>query len=726
LRYLFSVHAYLTEFDLAFKAFDSYVEIVQRGKDREDKSGELDYSLDNDDTVLHTASEAIRILCRYGAMKDAEKAREICAKVQEWLEVVASDLELVKSVDSLPVKVPVSPRVISGAYRALGICEAHWARLTFDAASRNGHQQQAVEYFRTALDPKYGNVNDLETKYALALLLAEMRELSPAIKIVKQALAHKPTKSDDTFNFSSNGYPSADVRSDYIDFSRERKLIPFWHLLSLLLTAKADLVTAVRSSNAAFEQFDDLTNLFGDEKEFRSEHLNEGKGKRPPRALIDKMEPYEKEGIIQVRITQIALMEALESPMEAIDATAELLALYARLFGDPKTEILNSHNRNIATAKPPKSSVGTLRHSILNRARSRRRNDNTMSGTGTPIPTLPSVASTRPSTMATSTTAAPTIQITNDDGTAQRGRTRDGNRHSLFRNKSQHSGHLTPRNSNRKLQKRSQSTSSRGSRRPESTTTVNETMYETINEKERTALDEHFSEKPQPLHESAKEQDEATQESVNEKRSLRELSDERKAMRNGYTDVETEDSRTVMSPPRPSTSHSDKKSIYKEPLDKQATSPKKTSFESKSVGSPQSIHKSPLNFPFSNEPSPPADRSHHSPTKSESRPSAPYPTTDSPTPEPVFPTSQERRHKISLLIELWLFIAELYIRGSVFDDAKGAVDEAAELVQVLEMEVSLESSSVKAFSSKGWGGGKSVEELWGDVYARVSSSWPRR
>jgi tetratricopeptide (TPR) repeat protein len=708
----------MTEFDLAFKAFDSYVEIVQRGKDREEKSGEPDYSLDNDDTVLHTASEAIRILCRFGSFKEAEKAREICVKVEEWLEVVTNDPTSTKIADALPVRVPVSPKIISEAYRALGICEAHWSRLTYAAPTRNGHQQKAVEYFRIALDPQYANTNDLDTKYALALLLAEMRELAPAIKLVKQALAQKPAKPDRYSNFLDNGHNYADEGAESVDFARERKLIPFWHLLSLLLTAKSDLVTAVRSSNAAFEQFDDLTNLFGNEKEFRSEHLNEEKGNRLPRALIDKMERFEKEGIIQVRITQIALMETLENPMEAIDATAELLALYARLFGDPKSELLRSHRRT-TTVKPPKSSVGTFRHSILSRARSRRRDDKPMSQAPTAVPTLPSIASTRPSTMATSTTTAPTIQITNEDGNTPRGRTRDGNRHSLFRNKSQQSGHATARSSSRKLQKRSRSNSVRtttDSYRPDSTISVNDTFYESVNEQERSALDEHYSEKPPTLHESD-EQDDTIRESLNEKRSLHQSFDEKRATANGYPDVE--DNITVASPPRPSTSHSEKKSMHKEPLEKKSSLSTRTSFDRKSLGSHQSIHKSQLDFPLSEKQST-FNHLQQSPTKSDIRPSAPYSTAITSTPEPVFPSPQERRHKISLLVELWIFIAELYIRGSVFEDAKGAIDEAAELVQVLEMEVSIESSSVKAFSSKGWGGGKSVEELWADVYARVS------
>lgn len=81
---------------------------------------------------------------------------------------------------------------------------------------------------------------------------------------------------------------------------------------------------------------------------------------------------------------------------------------------------------------------------------------------------------------------------------------------------------------------------------------------------------------------------------------------------------------------------------------------------------------------------------------------------------------QERRHKISLLIDLWLFIGGMYTRAAVFDDAKAAIDEAAELVQIMESQLALETSSAKAFGARGWGGGKSIEELWADVWAAVS------
>jgi len=88
--------------------------------------------------------------------------------------------------------------------------------------------------------------------------------------------------------------------------------------------------------------------------------------------------------------------------------------------------------------------------------------------------------------------------------------------------------------------------------------------------------------------------------------------------------------------------------------------------------------------------------------------------------EPRFPSLQERRHRVSLLVQIWLFIARLYIQTSAFEDARGAIDEGFKLVDELELEVSSHSSSSKAFAEPGWGGGNSVEHLWADVYAEVS------
>jgi len=53
----------------------------------------------------------------------------------------------------------------------------------------------------------------------------------------------------------------------------------------------------------------------------------------------------------------------------------------------------------------------------------------------------------------------------------------------------------------------------------------------------------------------------------------------------------------------------------------------------------------------------------------------------------------------------------------MYEDARGAVAEGFKPVKGFEAEVALENSSTKAFADRGWGGGRSVEELWSDVYA---------
>jgi hypothetical protein len=73
-------------------------------------------------------------------------------------------------------------------------------------------------------------------------------------------------------------------------------------------------------------------------------------------------------------------------------------------------------------------------------------------------------------------------------------------------------------------------------------------------------------------------------------------------------------------------------------------------------------------------------------------------------------------------VKIWLFIAGLYVRAELFEDAGGAIEEAQKLVESFEMEVGAEHASVRRFFEKGWAGGKSVDGLWGDVWAAVSGS----
>jgi len=107
------------------------------------------------------------------------------------------------------------------------------------------------------------------------------------------------------------------------------------------------------------------------------------------------------------------------------------------------------------------------------------------------------------------------------------------------------------------------------------------------------------------------------------------------------------------------------------------------------------------------------------PPRQDVRLPAPHPSSNL-VPEPRFPNAQTRRHKISLLVKVWLFIDELYVRAEMLDDASGAVEEAGKLVEAFELEVGKEESSAKGFFWKGWGGGNGVDGLWAEVWCAVS------
>lgn len=91
---------------------------------------------------------------------------------------------------------------------------------------------------------------------------------------------------------------------------------------------------------------------------------------------------------------------------------------------------------------------------------------------------------------------------------------------------------------------------------------------------------------------------------------------------------------------------------------------------------------------------------------------------DSPTSAVTkFSLIQSQKHALGLLVEIWLVIAGLYRRASLFEDAREACEEALKQAARVEALVASHESSARAFSKRGWGAAKSSEELWADVYA---------
>ncbi|KAI1363686.1 hypothetical protein F5Y08DRAFT_234587 [Xylaria arbuscula] len=410
LRYLFTVHLAVAEFDLAFHAFNSYMEIVKKGKARVDKTDHLEPSLDDDATVLETISQAIIALCKHGFQEAAEKARDLGIELEGMLQKLPPPLlnkgASIPTVDEengngvvLHPRVPA--RVYALSWQAIGLSEACWSRVTFDAAVRVDLQTKAIRSLQKSLSPETGNPTDIRSLFTLSLLLAEQRELSAGIDIVKAALLS--TKKP------------AEQNADTSSYWRERSLIPLWHLLALLLSARQDYTMAARACEAAFEQFDDPEVLFGShtlQGSFRSEHLNEAEARNEkinPQGLVDEMDDLEKEGIIEVKMTQLAILELLEGPEVAVNASQELLILYTRLFGPMQSTSLAMISK---PTEVPKSSAGTLRSikgsifgSKSEKGGSQSRRRSLLNGEKSTIP------SERPQT---TQTVAPTIEITNE------------------------------------------------------------------------------------------------------------------------------------------------------------------------------------------------------------------------------------------------------------------------------------------------------------------------
>jgi tetratricopeptide (TPR) repeat protein len=647
LRHVFTVHLAIAEFDLAIRAFDTYLDIVKKGRARVEKTGEPEHGLDADSIALETVSECIKALCRYGTRQGAEKAKDLGIYLEEWLEnyhsTEAPHNQATESQNSTSKPATVSLRNISMAWRSIGICHAHCARITYDAPLRGEMQLKAIKCFKKALLPEYQCSTDLETLFALGVILAERRELSAAIEVVKAGLL---SQSNPKTRLSHWQGPQLGR------YARERKSIALWHLMALLLSAKQEFVTAARSCEGAFEQFQDPKNLFGEQDPgtpFRSDHLKE---QTPGRSLglVDDMDDFEKEAVLQLKMTQLTLIEVLEGPEVAVNASDELLSLYSRLYGDIQKEPVSLTVPG--TAVQPKSSAGTtrgIRGSLFGRTgRSLRKS------TAPAISELDEKSSShRPQTTQTvASTIAPTIQVTGDTGSGSARR-----RSSLRKDTHQH---------HEKLQKRNDSMSRKKgtSTRSRSVSTARAGGPDNINH-------------PNSLHHTGPEAD----------NSVKPLTS---------SDI--------------------------------AASDKHNGSEQGEIGLAVAGEAGGFNFQNSSPSRPLAPESQQMQHKEKSL--IPVNAQDSRLPRisayssstgPVirFPKDQQRRRRMAVLINVWLLIGGFYRKAGLFEDSKAALREAETLVESMQDETLKDVGALVSVQHAGWGGGRSVGELWGDIFSEV-------
>ncbi|KAI9892326.1 MAG: hypothetical protein M1814_001526 [Vezdaea aestivalis] len=667
LRHLFTVHAALSEFYLSFKALDTYLDIASRGKARVAKSGESEFNLDSDDVVIETAAQGLRLLCQYGRRTEASRAREIAALIEGWLQVhfesqPSANRDSQHSAGNHGVWTALSPRAIGTAHWAIATSEAHWARLTYDASSRTELQNKAIERFKKALHPDFGITSNIELLFGFATLLAETRKISTAIEVVKKALG-------------ANTVGAQAKSSERAMFDTERRLLPLWHLLSLLLSARQDFQTAFKACDAAFQQFQSPDNLFGKshDVEFTTpESTVENLPSNKPKGVILAMQSYEKAIILQLKMTQIALVEAGDGPEHAVNVCEELLTLYAKLFGEFKhkdTRIVEVP----ATPGPPKSSPGTLRSmsgSLFGRPRSTRKGPY-KSELGSLVdeeePSARPKTAASQSTTANSVIGAPTIQVTDEHGETPESQPRHHHPHlHLHRPGSSHSSKLQKSNSTAVRRQKSLSSFRRHK---------NSKSDPIVEEPERV-----YSPAPQlPLLDRNNFQDRS--ESQASGQVLKDYSPT-------PSQVGLAVSPDIPSPaPSPQPSHQHLRSAAETLAVASANPPKRNMIPPKS--SQSHINANLIAAP----PSP------------------------SRSPSPRFSLAEDNHQRMALLIKVWLLIATLYRRTQLFEDCRGAIHEATKIIEELEQGLLQDPNWSKLLDTPGWGCAKSISELWGDVMA---------
>jgi tetratricopeptide (TPR) repeat protein len=393
LRHMFTVHLAVAEFDLAFMAFDSWFELVKKGRARVQKTGHREPALDSDAVMFETISVCIAALCRFGSREAAEKAHKLAEELEELVEKEQGrDPESVDPQDEVPSS------VLAVAWQSIGLAQAQWARMTYESESRATIQEKAIQCLRRSLSPEFGHAADARAVFALGVLFAEQRKLSASIELVKTALLTDKALSQ-----------SQELRLGL--YWRERSLIPLWHLLALMLSARQEYFLAARACEGAIEQFKDPFVLFGSKHltGYRSEHLKDAgiKADKNGDGLVDEMDDFEKESILQIKMTQLAILELVEGPAVAVNASTELLTLFPRLFGDL------DQKPELSKAEVPKTSATTrsFRGSVFGgKSEKGPRQSVVNNNNNEKLTTIPS----RPQTTQSVATTALTVQSSND------------------------------------------------------------------------------------------------------------------------------------------------------------------------------------------------------------------------------------------------------------------------------------------------------------------------
>lgn len=618
---------------------------MTRGKARVERSGSAGLDLDDDETAIQVTADAIAMSCRYGSDDVAEKTVAAGEKLKAWIEksttvsdgkALRDSSESEEAASEVPQRPALAPEVQRIAFGAIGISQANYARFASSPTARIDVQAKAVQSLQASIQSV--STPKLDYLFALGLALAVSRDVSGAHDVVKRAL-HQAEGIDDFSHLDSlhNDAQGSQLESSEVEirkYDRRRKTLPIWHLMAQILCAREDYSLASHCLSAALQQFNSSANILSENNMARHDRnmssLSASAGPRISRRTLasptstspfDRMEPFEKHTVLEMKMTQLSLLEVTEGPDAAVNASDQVFSLYTQMFG--VQDLANIRPATKAGPAFPKSSSGTVR-SIFSRHKNSSR----------PASGLPTA---NPSAMTSRPNTAPTIQVTAENG-------------AITEPRESTDGTASRRNTLKKK-------TSGGVKRQDSTRSTTTAPYSGRTSVER---DPRLADRSQPQTIPEGEQ-----------------------LDGGLTNTSS----------RPQDFDHIPHNI---PPEKQPPPQGHT-------GQPPSQD---VRLPVS---SPEASNSHNSS----------YVGSDSP--HPHFHKLSEYKATTSLLIKIWLFVARLYTAASspaasTYQQALLAVDEATKLVAAIETAVATEyGASVRHFQETGWGGGKSVEELWADV-----------
>ncbi|WEW56601.1 hypothetical protein PRK78_002048 [Emydomyces testavorans] len=627
LRRLFQVHSVLAEFDLALKALDTYIHLVDAARSRARQAGKPAEGIEDNDIFVRTLSEGVIMVCCFGTYQKAEKAKHLTGLLERSLTSESDDKCLSPKLNGTDSRrnTGLSLATLAIAYRAVGIGLANWSRWTPITESRRDLQASAISSLEASLSEELGQDMNPASIFALSLMLAETRDLNSAIDRVRLALSSAGVMGDETQS------------SGLISYTGERDLVPLWHLLVLLLSACEEFETASHVCEAVLDTvmtadtYDDQPKSERQQQDEKIRILAEVGTEHNTRAFED-IEIRKKESIIELRMTQLSLIEVLHGPEVAVNHAEDLLALFGRFFMNiglseseqkPQSEYLI----------PPKSSAGVrgFRGSFFGRRKAEKGIDHEYEFgiNGTAAPKTPPISDFSVDT------PPPAIKVTdgNLNGSRERPQTA-GTRSSSIRRKVSRQPH--------KLHRREGSI--------------------------RKAI------RHQSLERSSKSQAHSNQSHPD------------------ITQTNAQAISTLLPHIQPPGADHNGSASARQPL-------------------PPVPH----NMKYNKEP-PPIGHSQQPPQQDIRLPTSGLYDTLART-LTRFPKVHIQKQALGLLTKIWLFVAGLYRRAGLFEDALESWNEAKQQAKHVEELVAKQESSAKAFADPGWGGAQSSDELWGDVYA---------